>query len=136
MKKNIFIGIGCFLFAIIIFCGGFVLGITSSSWMFGISKVTDAYVSTATTWHFLRQLDRQDYSALKTSLNLQMDGDIIRLHYLISDKKSGTDVEKSKKLLKAIAGHREKYPPIYSAYSSSKAEDVKKGVADILANYR
>jgi hypothetical protein len=134
MKKKILIGIGCLVLAVSIFCGGFYLGITASSWMFGVSKITEAYVTAATRWHSVKQLDQQDYTALKTGLNIQMDGDIIRLHYLISDKKNDKDADKGKKLLKAIAEHRDKYPPVYSA--SSSAMEVKKGVADILINYR
>ena len=81
MKKKIFMGIGCFVLACIVFCGGFVLGIKFGSGMFGFSRVTEAYVTALPTWLSIKQVDRQDYTALKTSLNLRMDGDILRLHY-------------------------------------------------------
>jgi hypothetical protein len=136
MKKKIFIGMGCLVLAIAIFCGGFVLGIRFGSGMFGFSRVTEAYVEMIPTWLSIKQVDREDYTALKTSLNLKLDGDILRLHYLIQQAKTGKDVEKAKKALKIIAEHRQKYPPVYSAYTSAKDPDVKRTVDEILASYK
>jgi hypothetical protein len=136
MKKKIPIGIGLFVFAAIIFGGGFAMGVKFGSGTFGFSRVTEAYVEMLPTWMAVRQVDREDYIALKTSLNLKLDGEILKLNLLVNQAKSGKDVEKAKKLLKIIAEHRTKYPPVYSAYSSSKNSDVYKAVSDILASYR
>ena len=136
MKKKILIGVGCLVIAVIIFCGGFATGVKFGSGTFGFSSVTEAYVQMLPTWMAVRQVDREDYTALKTSLNLKLDGEILKLNLLVNQAKSGKDVEKAKKLLKTIAGHRTKYPPVYSAYSSNKNSDVYKAVSDILASYK
>ena len=131
MKKRILIGVGCLVVAIAIFCGGFILGIKFNPF----SRVTNAYVEMLPTLTAIRQADREDYAALKTSLNLKLDGDILKLNYLIQDAKEGKDVEKAKSVLKLIAEHRQKYPPVYNAYISLKDPAVKKAVDDVLARY-
>lgn len=100
-----------------------------------ISQITNAYVEMLPTFTAIRQADREDYTALKTSLNLKLDGDILKLNSLIQETKEGKDVEKARKVLKTIGEHRQKYPPVYSAYTTLKDPTVKKAVDDVLAKH-
>lgn len=133
MAKKIILGFGCFALAVAIFCGGIFVGTRLPSVMFGITPVTEAYVELAPTFISIKQADRNDYEALKTNLNIRMDGEVLKLHYRIEEAKPGKDVDKAKKLLKGVAEHRVKFPPVYGTHTSAK--EVKKAVSDILAKY-
>ncbi|QWV98812.1 MULTISPECIES: hypothetical protein [Geomonas] len=134
MAKKVMVGAACFTLAIVIFCGGIWVGMKLPSFMFGVTPVIDAYAELLPTWMAIKEADRNDYEALKRTLNISLDGQILKLHYRLQEAKSGNDVDKAKNLLRSVAEHRTKIPPVYGNFSSSK--EMEKAISDILAKYR
>jgi hypothetical protein len=136
MKKKIILSICGVCAGILLFGGGFFCGLKFFSWNWNISALTESRIALLQLITNIEALDRKDYDSLRTSLNMGIDGEILKIYNTIGDSKSKDDIDKAKKSLSRLAKHRQKYPATYPKYpASSETERVNKAVDAILASY-
>jgi hypothetical protein len=136
MKKNMILGVCAVVSGIVLFGGGFFCGLKFFAWNYNITALTEARIALMPLVTNIEALDRKDYDSLRTSLNLRIDGEVLKIYNTIEESKNKEDIDKAKKALSRLAKHRQNYPPVYPAYlQKSDNEKVYKHVDAILAQF-
>ena len=136
MKKKIILTV-CSVFAgILLFGGGFFCGLKFFSWNYNITALTEARITLLPLLTNIEALDRQDYDSLRTSLNMRIDGEVLKIFNTMEKSNNKDDIDKAKKWLSHLAKHRQKYPPAYPTYPENpETVKVHKHVDAILAQF-
>lgn len=136
MKKKILVGGFSALAAILLFGGGFFCGLKFFSWNYNVSAFTEARIALLPLLSNIEALDQKDYDSLRTSLNMRIDGEVLKINDTIEESKNKEDIDKAKKWLSRLAKHRQKYPSIYPKYpGTEETAKVHKHVETILSQY-
>ena len=111
IKKLLFI-IGIAASVVAIFMGGLYFGTRLGALESELHvSILDEYIAEAVSTHSdIAQLDEGQINRLRSSLNIQLDGDIINLEQLISNCPDSERKADAKRILVRIAKHRKKYP--------------------------
>jgi hypothetical protein len=116
---------------------GWYCGLNFFTWTFNHTELTKAYVELMPLQTDIEALDRKDYAALRTSINLRLDAQIIKVYNLIDDNKNTSDNIKAKNMLARVAKHRKEFPGAYPTYPEKNeyTENVHKHVEAMLAEF-
>lgn len=136
MKRKILLGLCSAFAAVLLFGGGFFCGLKFFSWNYNISALTEARVALLPLLSNIEALDRKDYNSLRTSLNMRIDGEVLKIYNTIGESKNKEDIDKAKKWLSRLAKHRQKFPSEYPKYQENEeTSKVHQHVEAILAQY-
>jgi len=121
----------------LIFGSGFYLGLRSWNLIFpGMTDLTTSTVGLMPLQLHIEQLDRGDNEALRESLNLELDGQIIKTFQLLKESTDQNQNDKTSRFLRKIAKHRALHPATYPASVSSPDQDqAAKYVNSILSEF-
>lgn len=137
MKRKLSILGASLVVLFLVFGLGFYAGL--KSWNLIFPGITDLTMSTADLMPLqmhIEQLDRGDNEALRASLNLELDGQIIKTYQLLKESKDQGQIDKTSKWLRKIARHRALYPATYPAsVSGANQEKVVGYVNSILSEF-
>ena len=136
MKKKIILGVCAVLGGILLFGGGFFFGLKFLAWNYNITALTEAQVALMSLETNIEALDRMDYDSLRTSLNLRIDGEVLKIYNTMEESKNKEDIKRAKMALSRLAKHRQKYPPAYPSFPRAPdTAKVNKHVDTILAQF-
>lgn len=137
MKRKWIIFSASFVGASLLFGSGFYLGLRS--WNLIFPGITDLAMTTAELIPLqmhVEQLDRGDNEALRGSLHLELDGQIIKTYQLLKESTDQVQNDKTSRWLRTIAKHRALHPATYPApVSGPEQERVTIYVNSILAEF-
>lgn len=130
MKKLLFI-LGIIILAGGIFGGGLWVGTLHDIFNadLAIAGLGDDISKAATTLVVLRDLEAGKIDEAKAFLNLQLDGTIIGMYFILPYCPDGDSAHAAQTLLAGIAEHRSKYP-------IKSDEEIDRKVQDILNKSR
>ena len=91
MKKKIILGVCAVLGGILLFGGGFFCGLKFFVWNYNITALTEARIALMSLVTNIEELDRKDYDSLRTSLNLRIDGEVLKIYNTMEESKNNED---------------------------------------------
>lgn len=116
------------------FAGGFYSGLKFFSTAYSTSDIVSAYVDLIPLQLRMEQLDRGDYGKLRESLNLQIDGEVLRIYSHLDKAKDKEDIRKAIGWLQRVAKHRADHPPTYpQEVSTEEHQNATEQVSKILS---
>jgi len=133
MRKKIKITVLVLISILGAFAGGFYAGLKFFSTVYSTSDIVSAYVDLIPLQLQMEQLDRGDYGKLRESLNLQIDGEVLRIFSHLDKAKNKEDIRKATGWLQRVAKHRSDHPPTYpQEISTEEHQKVTEQVSKIL----
>ena len=121
MKRKLTIIAAALVGTSLIFGSGFYLGV--KSWDLIFHDLTTSTVELMPLQMHIEQLDRGDNKALRESLNLELDVQIIKTYQLLKESTNQDQNDKASKFLRKIAMHRALHPATYPASASDPERD-------------
>lgn len=136
MRRKVFIAVGGLILLLIGFAVGAFASFHFWSKTFQTSTLEEATINLMQAETKMEQLDRGDFNGLRTSLNMAIDVEVIRIYQALDSSSNENKIQQAKKTLARVAKHRQLHPPAYPDYSENQnKENVIKYVESVLNEY-